>query len=79
MHLRKVQIANKLHLLGLGGSVPSFCEGKQHWEGFPYTTDKEFGVELAELLDPVIQDESTPLEESYIIMTHDGPNCSSEY
>lgn len=77
VHSRKIQIAPHLSLLGLGGSVPSFCNGKELWEGFPYSTDEKFGEELSGLLDPVIEQKGISPGESYIIMTHVGPAKSS--
>lgn len=84
VHSHKLQIAPNLHLLGLGGSVPSFQEGRLLWEGFPFDTDEKFGEALAGLLDPVLQEEvgteSSPGDrDSYIIMTHNGPNNSSKF
>lgn len=77
--MRSIKIAPGLTLFGLGGSVPSFThEGKQVWDGFPYVTDEKFGEDLSQLLDSVVADESTHPEESFIIMTHNGPLCSSE-
>ena len=79
VHLKSIKIAHGLTLFGLGGSVPSFTyEGEQVWEGFPYVSDEKFAEDLSRLLDPVVADESTQPEESYIIMTHNGPLCSSE-
>lgn len=78
VHSRKVQIAPNLILLGFGGSVPGFVDGKKVWEGFPFTSDKQFGEELGGLLDPVVEQDDVPAEDSYIIMTHDGPNNSSK-
>ena len=78
VHSRKVEIAPGLALLGVGGSVPSFKDGKLFWEGFPYSSDKLFGEAVAKLLDPIIEDENTPPGESYILMTHNGPNKSSK-
>lgn len=59
--------------------MPAFMEGKQLWEGFPYTSDKQFGEVLGSVLDPVVEQEDIPPGDSYIIMTHDGPNKSSKH
>ena len=58
--------------------MPSFSEGKELWEGFPYSTDQKFGEALGGFLDPLIEEESSP-EDSYIFMTHAGPSCSSKH
>ena len=64
--------------MGLGGSVPGLCEGKKVWDGFPYTSDAQFGEDLSELLDPVLEGEEEKPRTSYIFMTHDGPNSCCE-
>lgn len=75
---RKVQIAPKLYLFGLGGSVPSFQDGKKLWDGFPYTSDENFGETVAKLLDPILEEDAPSSGDSYIFMTHNGPNKSSK-
>lgn len=59
--------------------MPSYQEGKKLWEGFPYNSDDEFGKDLAKVLEPVVHQEHIPPAESYILMTHDGPNKSSKF
>ena len=79
IHKKALKIAPSLTLLGLGGSVPSFTyEGKHVWDGFPYDNDKKFGEHLNHVLELVDADESEHPEESYIIMTHNGPLRSSK-
>ena len=76
VHLKRVKVAPKLHLLGLGGSVPGYLNGKHHWDGYPYTTDSDMAKDLTKLLDPVFYDESSTLkpEDAVIFMTHCGPH-----
>ena len=78
IHLKKVTLAPKLHLLGLGGSVPGYRHGQHHWDGFPYTSDEEMAKDLKQLLDPVFYDNSTPLkpDDAVVFMTHVGPDQS---
>uniref|UniRef100_A0A7S1C9Z9 Calcineurin-like phosphoesterase domain-containing protein n=1 Tax=Bicosoecida sp. CB-2014 TaxID=1486930 RepID=A0A7S1C9Z9_9STRA len=38
-HNRAVRIAPGLSVVGFGGSVPAYQDGKQRWLGFPYTED----------------------------------------
>lgn len=79
VHLKSVNLAPGLVLFGMGGSVPALTyDAKEVWSGFPYVNDKKFGEDLSRLLDPVVADESIPPEESYIVMTHNGPIRSSE-
>jgi len=66
-------------VIGLGGSVPSFQDGKELWEGFPFNSDAEFGKDLGKLLDPILDLEGTDGAESYILMTHNGPNRAGDY
>ena len=68
-----------LHLLGYGGSIPGFAEGKQVWQSFPFDSDKQFGEGLKSLLDPVVEQEDVPATDSYIFMTHNGPSNSSKH
>lgn len=79
VHTRRVKLAPSLFLVGVGGSVPSFVEGKELWEGYPYSSDKQFGEVLSAVLDPVLEQEDLPRGDSYIIMTHDGPNKCSKH
>ncbi len=79
VHSRKLKIAPELYLLGLGGSVPGLQEGKEVLEGFPYSTDAKFGEELSAMLDPVMEGEEETPGTSYVLMTHTGPNSSSEF
>lgn len=78
VHSRKVTIAPKLHLLGFGGSVPAFQDGKELWKGFPYNSDAEFAKPLSEFLDPILEEEMVSLVDTYILMTHVGPAKSSK-
>lgn len=79
VHLKRATIAPGLHLLGLGGSVPGYRNGKHHWDGYPYSSDEEMGKDLNKLLEPVFYSDSSPLKPSdaVIFMTHAGPDQSS--
>lgn len=59
--------------------MPAFREGKMVLEGFPYSNDAKFGEDVSALLDPVLEGEEESPRTSYILMTHDGPNNSSEF
>ena len=78
--MRIVQIAPRLHLVGHGGSIPGFRDGKQVWDGFPYRSDEAMGDDLQALLNPIFLSElsSVGKEDSVILMTHNGPSESSK-
>ena len=79
VHLRCVRIAPGLHLVGAGGSVPGYRNGTQCWNSFPYPNDDAFAADLAKVVDPVFMEEGTlgPTD-AVIMMTHNGPDQSSE-
>ena len=79
VHLKKVTMAPRLHLLGIGGSVPGYLHGQQHWEGYPYTKDEDMAKDLNKLLGPVFYDDLAALkpEDAVVFMTHCGPEQSS--
>ena len=81
MHLKRTKIAPRLHLLGVGGSVPGFQNGEKIWDGFPYKTYNEMDADLHKLLDPVFFEDTSNLtaEDSVILMTHSGPAESGVY
>ena len=65
-----------LQLVGLGGSVPGYTEtngnSTQVWEGYPYQSDEEFGIDLKNVIEKYCRDDIQTL-----LMTHDGPYISS--
>jgi Icc-related predicted phosphoesterase len=75
MHLKRAVIAPKLHLLGLGGSVPGYREGKKVWDSFPYKTHAEMDADAHKLLDPVFFEDTSCLsdDDCVVLMTHNGP------
>lgn len=78
-----MDVAPGLHILGAGGSIPGFRNGKKYWNSFPYESDEEFAKDLTMILDPFFFPEgssSSPLGEkdAVILMTHNGPDQSSE-
>jgi Icc-related predicted phosphoesterase len=75
MHLKRAVIAPKLHLLGLGGSVPGYQEGEMIWDGFPYKTNAEMDADVHKVLDPVFFEDTSCLsdDDCVILMTHVGP------
>lgn len=80
VHLRCVKIAPGLHLMGAGGSIPGFRDGTQCWDSFPYPTDDAFAEDLNKVMEPLFGEGGglTP-SDAVIIMTHIGPDQSSEY
>ena len=75
MHMKQTTIAPKLHLLGLGGSVPGYRAGEMIWEGFPYKEYSDMDKDVHKLLDPVFFDDTSSLsaDDGVILMTHVGP------
>ncbi len=79
VHLRCVEIAPALHLVGAGGSVPGYRNGAQCWDSFPYPSDEAFAADLTKILDPVFMEEGALSHtDAVILMTHNGPDQSSE-
>ncbi|XP_064394727.1 uncharacterized protein LOC135341964 isoform X2 [Halichondria panicea] len=78
VHLRCVEIAPALHLVGAGGSVPGYRNGAQCWDSFPYPSDEAFAADLTKILDPVFMEEGALSHtDAVILMTHNGPDQSS--
>ncbi|GAM24016.1 hypothetical protein SAMD00019534_071910 [Acytostelium subglobosum LB1] len=79
VHKRCIRLAPDLVLMGLGGSLPGYRDGKQHWVGYPYQTDEQLSVDLHVTYkeaqsgaDPILKD-----TDSILLMTHVGPHSSS--
>ena len=75
VHMKRTTIAPRLHLLGLGGSVPGYQNNEKIWDGFPYKTCAEMDADLHKLLDPLFFADTSDLipEDCVILMTHSGP------
>jgi len=74
MHLRSYDLDSDLVLVGFGGSVPAYHQGKQIWEGFPYKTEDEFKSEFDKVTNLI---EGLEHHKSVLLMTHNGPSESS--
>lgn len=65
-----ISIENNLHIIGFGGSIPAYREGKMQFPGYPYNTDEELNNDLIKL------EEYMNLEGEYIFCSHCGPDKS---
>eukprot|EP00118_Oscarella_pearsei_P015540 m.140538 g.140538 ORF g.140538 m.140538 type:complete len:289 (+) comp38312_c0_seq6:264-1130(+) len=82
VHGRCVRLTDDLSLVGFGGSIPGYQNGKQVWEGFPFESEEDMAKELDPFLslqfhpEPSGSDSPSAVREgdSVILMTHLGPS-----
>lgn len=84
LHLREMEIAKGLKIMGLGGSIPAlktnFETGQTEsvWEGYPYVQDSDLEEDLKKLQNFLDSDKKKEKEASqYIFLSHNGPEISS--
>ncbi|KAK5580044.1 hypothetical protein RB653_000057 [Dictyostelium firmibasis] len=78
IHKSNFRLDDDLVLVGLGGSLPSYCDNKPHWAGYPYDCINEDGEKqvLSDLNQSLKHKDTINSKDKIILLTHMGPyNC----
>ncbi|KAM9957622.1 hypothetical protein ACTFIW_012588 [Dictyostelium discoideum] len=80
IHKGNFRLDDDLVLVGLGGSLPSYCDNKPHWTGYPYDysngADNDEKQVLLDLNQSFKFKDTINSKDKIILLTHMGPyNC----
>ncbi|KAM9993460.1 hypothetical protein ACTFIZ_011423 [Dictyostelium cf. discoideum] len=80
IHKSNFRLDDDLVLVGLGGSLPSYCDNKPYWTGYPYDysngADNDEKQVLLDLNQSFKFNDTINSKDKIILLTHMGPyNC----